>query len=172
MIALLLCLVGTAAAQQQKIGYVDTDLIIAKIPEYQGIEDQLRQISQRWRNELDQMQQEIDALKEDFEAKEILFTDDIRKQRQQEINTKIRQHEQYFQSKFGPDGEYFQKQKELLEPIQRKVYEAINRIAQREGFDFIFDRSGGTGLLYSRQDWNLNEKVLVELGIDVNQVSN
>lgn len=165
-------LVYGSAMAQQKTGYVDTDLLVSRIPEYQSIQQQLRLISQEWRAEIDDMQQEIEALKEDFEAREILYTEELRNQKEQEINSKIQQREQYLEQKFGPEGEYFQKQKELLEPIQRKVFEAITIVAERDGFDFIFDRSQNTNILFAQEEWNLNDEVLLELGISPDDISN
>lgn len=159
-------------AQEQKIGYVDTDYILSKMPEYQGVQQQLRSISSEWNDKLDEMQNNIDQLREDFQAKEILYTDELRKQKQQEIQDKIRQRQQYLDQKFGDKGEYFQKQKDLLEPIQRKVFNAINTVAKRQNFDFIFDRAQNSNMLYSVQKWNLNDEVLQELGITLNEASN
>lgn len=173
----LLVLIGvfTAAdiyAQQQKIGYVNTDAILSRIPEYQGIDQQLRLLSQEWKRELDRMDEEINQLREDFEAKEILYTEEVRKQRQEEIRQLVQQREQYLEQKFGADGDYYAQQKKLLEPIQRKIFQAINVVAEREGYDFVFDRSGNTSMLYFTQEWNLNDEVLLELGINPNDTSN
>lgn len=162
---------GVAEAQQ-KTGYVDTDFLVSQIPEYQSIQRQLSSLSQEWKGELERMQQEIDRLQEDFEAREILYTEEIRKQREQEINNKIQQRQQYLEQKFGSEGEYFQQQKQLLEPIQRKVFEAIMTVAERDGFDFVFDRSQKTNILYSREEWNLNDEVLLELGIEPDETGN
>lgn len=172
LIAFWITLAGDSNAQNQKIGYVDTDYLLSKIPEYQGIDQQLRLISEEWKKELDRMQEEITRLKEDYEAREILYTDEVRMQKQQEIQQKIEQREQYLEQKFGAEGEYYQQQKELLEPVQRKVFEAINAVARRDGFDFIFDRSGNTNLLYFRPEWNLDDEVLIELGINPDETSN
>jgi outer membrane protein len=173
---LLLALIGIVAAdaeaQEQKIGYVDSDYLVAQIPEYQSVQQQLSSISQQWRDELNQMQQEIEKLKEDFEAREILYTEEIRNQKEQELNTKIQERQQYLEQKFGSNGEYFQQQKQLLEPIQRRVFEAISTVAERDGFDFIFDRSQKADILFARDDWNLNDEVLLELGISPEQTSN
>lgn len=162
---------GNASAQQ-KTGYVDTDFLVSKIPEYESIQQQLRSLSREWRAELEEMQQEIDKLKEDFAAREILYTEEIRQQKEQQINVRIKQRQQYLEQKFGSEGEYFQKQKELLEPIQRKIFEAITVVAEREGFDFIFDRSQNTNILFARRQWNLNDEVLLELGISPEDTSN
>lgn len=172
LLALTCVAAGAAEAQQQKIGYVDTDLLVSQIPEYQSVQQQLSSISQQWRQELDQMQQEIEKLKEDFEAREILYTEEIRKQKEQELNNKIQQRQQYLEQKFGSNGEYFEQQKQLLEPIQRRVFEAISRVAERDGFNFIFDRSQKTDILFAQESWNLNDEVLLELGITPEETSN
>lgn len=172
---LLGCLVSvstSAAAQQQKTGYVDTDLIVSKIPEYQSIQQKLQALSREWKSELDEMQDEIDRLKEDFTSKEILYAEEIRKQREQEIQNKIRLREQYMNQKFGPDGDYFQQQKDLLEPIQRRIYEAIAVVAEREGYDFVFDRAQDVTLLFAKNEWNLNEEVMLQIGINPDGASN
>lgn len=163
---------ATGAKAQQKTGYVDTDFLVSQIPEYQSIQQQLRSLSQQWRAELEEMQQEIETLKEDFAAREILYTEEIRNQKKQEINNKIQQRQQYLEQKFGSEGDYFQQQKELLEPIQRKVFEAITVVAEREGFDFILDRTQNNDILFAREQWNLNDEVLSELGITTDNPSN
>jgi len=171
LLALVSVLAGSAAAQQ-KTGYVDTDYLVSQIPEYQSVQQQLRSLSQEWRAELEGMQQDIERLKEDFSAREILYTEEIRKQKEQEISNKVQQRQQYLEQKFGAEGDYFQRQKELLEPIQRQVFEAITRVAEREGFDFVLDRTQNTEILFARDQWNLNDEVLRELGISVDNPSN
>jgi len=160
------------AAQDQKIGYVNTDQILSQMSEYQGIQEQLSTISSEWNKQLDKMEQEIEQLKEDFKAKEILYTEELKKKKQQEIQNKIQKRQQYLDEKFGTKGEYFQKQRELLEPIQRKVFKAINKVANDQNFDFVFDRAQNSNMLFGEQEWNLNEEVLQELGITLNEPSN
>jgi outer membrane protein len=171
-LVLLVVLPSSVAAQDQKIGYVDTDYILSQMSEYQGIQQQLSTISTEWNDELDKMQQEIDQLKEDFQAKEILYTDELKEEKQQEIQNKIEQRQQYLDQKFGSDGEYFQRQKELLEPIQRKVFNAINSVAEEQNFDFVFDRAQNSNMLFGVEEWNLNDEVLQELGVTLNDTSN
>lgn len=169
---LLVTVASTGIAQDQKIGYVDTDQILSRMSEYQGIQQQLSSISSEWNSKLEEMKQEIDQLKEDFQAKEILYTEELKQQKQQEIQNKVEQRQQYLDQKFGAKGEYFQKQKELLEPIQRKVFKAINTVAEEQNFDFVFDRAQNSNMLYGVNKWNLNDEVLQELGITLNDTSN
>ncbi|MEP1307641.1 MAG: OmpH family outer membrane protein [Balneola sp.] len=156
-------------AQDQKIGYYESDFVLSKIPEYGGIEQQLKILSDGWKNEIQEKRTEIDNLEQDYQAKEILYTDEIKKEKRQEINSKRQQLENFTAQKFGPNGEYFLKQKELLEPIQRQVFAAVRTVAQRNGMDFVFDRSGDIYMVYARGEWNLSEDILLELGIEIEQ---
>lgn len=152
---------------QQKIGYIDSEFVIREIPEYTGIRQRLETIAQNWKSEIDEMEVEIQRLKQDFEAREILFTPDIRRQRQQDIDRKVREKEQYINRRFGPEGDYFRQQQELLEPLQQRILEAVVKVAERDGFDHVFDRSGDYLFLYSRRRWDISRNVLEELGIFV-----
>jgi len=158
-----------ATAQDQKIGYYESDFVLSKIPEYVGIEQRLKIQSDGWKNEIQSMRLEIDNLEKDFTAKEILYTEEIKKEKIQEINSKKKELDSFIEQKFGPNGEYFKKQKELLEPIQRQVFAAVRSVALRNGFDFVFDRSGDIYMVYARGEWNINEQVLLELGIEIEQ---
>lgn len=169
LLSLIILFTGHIYAQDQKIGYYESDFVLSKIPEYTGIEQRLKILSDGWKNEIQQLRLEIENLEEDYSAKEILYTEEIKKEKIQEINTKKRQLDNFTAQKFGPDGEYFQKQKELLEPIQRQVFAAVRNVAQRNGMDFVFDRSGDVYMVYARGEWNLNEQVLLELGIEIEQ---
>lgn len=159
-------------AQNQKIGYVDTDVILSNMPEYAGIEQRLNLISQNWQQEIREKESEIAELERDFEAREILFSEEIRLQRLNEINQKIREKDRFIEDRFGPEGEYFTRQRELLEPIQRQIFDAITRVATRDNFDFVFDRAQDTKFLFVRSQWNLNTEVLIELGIDPDRIRN
>ena len=158
---------GVLQAQDQKIGYYESDFVLSNIPEYVGIEQRLKILSDGWKNEIQQQKLEIESLEEDYRAKEILYTEEIKKEKLQEINNRKKQLDTYTAQKFGPNGEYFVRQKELLEPIQRQVFAAVRSVAQRSGFDFVFDRSSDLYMVYARGEWNLNESILLELGIEI-----
>lgn len=158
-----------ANAQEQKIGFFESEFILSRIPEYEGVQQRLDLLSSGWEDELNRMEEEIKELEEEFKAKEILYTEEIRNQKRQEIQQKKNQKETFLSNKFGPEGEYFTRQAELLEPIQRQVFTAVKAVAQRQGYDYVFDRSGDLNIVYARDQWNLNEDILLELGIDIEQ---
>ncbi|HBQ61845.1 MAG TPA: hypothetical protein DD671_20140 [Balneolaceae bacterium] len=167
LIAMMFAGLYTAQAQDQKIGFYESDFILEQIPEYDGIQQQLNLLSSQWKEEAEELQQEISELEEDYEAKEILYTEEIRNQKQQEIAQKKKERERYLSQKFGPEGEYFSTQRELLEPIQRQVYTAVRAVAEDQNFDYVFDRSGDIYMVYANNEFNLNEDILLELGIEL-----
>ncbi len=166
VIVSLLLIPSVVSAQAQKIAYVDSEYILSKLPEYTGMDQRLRTIVAEWNQEITAMTTEIERLEQEFTAREILYTPEIRQQRLTEIQTKKRAKEQFEQSRFGPEGEYFRQQQQLLEPIQRRVLAAIEKIALRDGYDYVFDRTGDFLFLYTRSQWNLSDEVLLELGIN------
>lgn len=170
--AILLLCGATVAGAQQKIGYVDTDYLLSRMPEYESIQQQLRSMSSQWNSKLQQTDEEIEQLKEDYESKKVLYTDEQKEQAKRKIQSKVEQRKRYLEQKFGAEGAYFQQQKELLKPIQVTIFEAVNRVAERGDFDFIFDRAQNSGLLFGNEEFNLNEEVLQELGITLNESSN
>ena len=173
IISLIVCItiiaIGSTEgkAQDQKIGYFESDLVVAQLPEYGGIEQRLQLLSSGWQQEAQEMLEEVTALEEDYQAKEILYTEEIRSQKLAEIAQKKKQHQSFLQQKFGPTGEYFQQQSDLLEPIQRKVFSAARTVALEKGYDFIFDRSGDIYMIYARAEFDITADILFELGIDM-----
>ena len=70
------------------------------------------------------------------------------------------------EKKFGHNGELFQKQDEIMKPVQNKVFNAITDIAKEEELDFVFDRSGDVLLLYAKEEYDITAKVLERLKLE------
>jgi len=157
---------------QQKIGYIDSDFILSKIPEYSNINERLNILSQQWKKELSELEEEVASLDKEYESKSILYTEEIKNQRLKEIEAKRQKIDQFRNAKYGPSGEYFKRQQEFIELLQQRILEAVNKIAEREKYDFIFDRTGDYLFLFTNQQWNLSEDVLLELGIELEESGN
>ncbi len=160
--------VTQSIAQDQKIGFIDSDYILSRMPEYSGLEQRLRAINEEWRKEIEEMDIQLQRLEREFVAREILYTDEVRTQKLNEIETLKRQREQYINSRYGPEGEYFKQQQLILEPLQRRIMEAVETVSARDNYDFVFDRSGDFLFLFARSQWNLSNDVLLELGVQIN----
>ncbi len=156
-------------ASAQSLAHIDSDYVLSQVPEYEGVQQRLETLTEGWREEIREKEREIEELRDEFEAREILFTPEVREQRKEEIEAKVREKEQFIESIYGPDGEYYQQQQELLEPIQQQIHEAVLEVADRNNYDYIFDRSGDYIFLYANQSLDVSNEVLLEMGIQVDE---
>lgn len=162
----VLLLFAGGAASGQNFAYVDTEYILDNVPEYQEARTELQEAAQEWRDEINRKKEGLSELKTEFEAEKVLLPDDIKEQRRQEISEKEKAIDQYREEKFGSGGELYQKRDRLLEPIQDRVFEAVQEVARDGGLDFIFDRSGSVTMLYYSARYDRSDEVLLEMGID------
>lgn len=168
VLATLILLVGASdLAAQQRLGYVDSDFILQRVPEYQTAQQELDRLAQQWQTQMSELKSEIEELEQDFIARELLYTDDERERRRATITERRREHDNLRTRYFGPDGELFREQTRLLRPIQERVLEAIETVARDGNYDYVFDKSGDFLFLYARTQHDLSDRVLEELGIDI-----
>lgn len=168
--SLLLGLVGAHPARaQQKVGYIDSGYILDKMPEYATVQQKLDQLEQQWRGEIQDAQQRVDELEQEYQARELLYTEEERQRRQEAIATAREDVEQLRERYFGPDGELYSRQKELMRPIQERVLAAVEEVATADGYDYVFDKGGDFLFMYAREQYDLSDSVLRELGINVDR---
>ncbi len=148
----------------QKMGYVDTDYILGKIPEYKAAQAEIDKTSVDWQKEIEAKYGEIDKLYKIYQAESVLLTDDMRKKRENEIINKEKEVKELQKARFGVDGELFKKRMELVKPIQDKVYNAVKQVAEKSGLAFIFDKAGQVALLYSNSKYDKSEDVITFMG--------
>ena len=160
-------LAAAPAGAQQTIGYVDSEYILSLTPEYVTVQQQLDRTAEEWNKELDAMAADIEEQFREYQARELLYTNEERQSRRQEIVQAETNLEQLRARYFGPDGEIFSQQERLMRPIQERILTAIEEVATQEGFDYVFDKSGDFLFLYAQDRWDVSDKVLEELGIDV-----
>ena len=162
---IMLLAFGVSTAKAQKFSYVDTEYILAQLPDYKSAQKQLEEMSEKWQKEVDGQYVQIDKLYKNYQAEEVLLNNEQKKQRQGEIVVKEKEAKKFQQDKFGYEGELFKKREQLIKPIQDRVFEAIQTIAKREDMDFIFDKSGDMIMLFSNARFDKSDEVLEELGI-------
>lgn len=154
---------------QQRIGYVDTEYVLDQMPEYTSVQQQLDKLEKQWRDEIQQQREKVEKLEQEFQARELLYTEAERKRKQQAIQEARAKVEQLRQQYFGPEGELYSRQKQLMRPLQERILEAAENVATEDGYDFVVDGKGDTIFLYAREEHDLSDRVLRELGINVDQ---
>ncbi len=151
--------------KNQLVGFVDSDVILSKMPEFQAAQRDLMDLSAKWEAEATQIKAQLDQLQRDYLAEEVLLTNDQKKQRKEAIAAKETDLYQFRQAKFGPDGALYQERLKLVKPLQDKIYDAIQTVAKKEGYSYIFDKNGGALMLYADARYDKTLEVLEVLGI-------
>lgn len=145
---------------QSKIGYVDTKKIIDAMQESRDAKTRLDNLVAEWQTQLTTLQDSLKLMKEDFEKKKLILTDQLKQQRTQDIQTLETNINNFKVQKFGENGEYFQKQEEFMKPVQDRIFLAIQTVATNEDYDYVIDRSGSISLLFVNERNDLTAKVL------------
>lgn len=153
------------AGQAQRYAIVDTKYILAKMPEYTEAQKKLDQASEQWQKEIDDKQEVLNKMYKDFEAEQVMLSDDLKKKREDEIYNREKEVRDLQRRRFGFEGDLFKKRQELVKPIQDKVYNAIQKIAVNRMYDFILDKSEGITVIFADPKLDKSEDVLKELGI-------
>jgi outer membrane protein len=163
ILSVLVLSAGNALGQRYAI--VDTKYILDKMPDYKEAQKKLDQFSLQWQKEIDDKQAALDKMYRDFEAEQIMLSDDLKKKREDELFLREKEVRDLQRRRFGFEGDLFKKRQELVKPIQDKVYNAIQKIAVSRTFDFILDKSEGITVIFADPKLDKSEDVLKELGI-------
>lgn len=148
---------------QLKIGYVDSKTILSKLPDAQDARQKLDGMIRDWQNELKKMEDSKKLKEDDYDRRKLIMTEQTRTELQDEIKKLDQQISDYRDKKFGTNGELFQKQEELMKPVQNKVFNAIQDVAKDENLDFVFDRSGQILLLFAKDKYDITPLVMDKL---------
>jgi len=160
MISILAVASFGAQLSAQKIASVDMERILSSITEYQDAQEQLDQLTAQWQQEINQEYDEIKGLYNKYQAEQVLMSDEQRQQSEQTIvdrETKVRDMQR---ERFGPEGALFQRRQELVKPIQDAIYEAIEQYSKQNNYDFIFDRAGSAGIIFSSEQYDKTDEIL------------
>jgi outer membrane protein len=151
---------------QLKIGYVDSDTIMDKLPDAQDARQKLDNIIKEWQGELSKLEAQWKTKYDDYDKRKLIMTDQTRVEAEQELVKLEQEIAAYREKKFGTNGELFQKQDELMKPVQNKVFLAIQDVAKELELDFVFDRSGDIMLLYAKEEHDITLQVMDKLKLE------
>lgn len=158
-------------AMAQKFGYINARFILEKMPEYKKAQGEIAQQSQVWQQEVETLVAEVDRLRKEYLAEEILLTDEMKKERQEVINKKDKAAKERQKKLFGFEGMYYLKKQELIKPLQDKLFDAVEKVSKKKKIQVMFDKSADLVMLYTDTRHDYTDFVLEELGLgDPNDV--
>ena len=162
---LFVVIFGTSFAYSQKYGYIDSEFILNKMPEYKQAKEKLDKLAERWTQELEERYAALQTKKDNFAREEVLLPTEERKKREEEIQKLETEALEMQKMRFGVKGDYFQKRQELIKPIQDKVYDSMQKVASKRNYVFVFDKANQSNLIYADSKFDISDEVLKELDI-------
>ena len=148
------------AQRGARIGYIDMEYILESVPEYLEASTQLEGKVQRWKQDIDKRQKEIDLMSLNLSNERVLLTKELIDEREEEIKIKEDEMLQYQQDRFGPNGDLMIQRRQLVQPIQDQVFNIVQEIAEAKKYDFIFDKSADVVMLFAAKRNDISDLVL------------
>jgi outer membrane protein len=165
IITIFFLIFGLNFVNAQRFGYIDTNYILEKMPDYKKAQDEINQLSVAWEKEIADMDKKVQAMYSALQAEQVLLTDAMRKERTDEIRKKEVELKDYQKKVFGFGGLFFLKKQELTKPIQDKVWDAVDKVAKQKNLHIVFDKAGELTMIYTDPRYDYTDFVLDELGL-------
>ena len=159
-ISLFFGLSSNAQEKLQRIGFVDIEYVLGKIPSYAEAQSKLDSETTTWKKNLDKMYLKLDTMKEEFLNEKPLLTEDLIKEREFAIKNQEEEIIKVENTYFGTEGKLFELRKQLVTPYQDLVFNAVQTIAQLRKYDMIFEKSSSIVMLYTDKKYDISELVL------------
>ena len=137
---------GVASAQNYMV--VDSEKIFKSIKEYNNALVQLDNLAQSYQQQVDAKYQQIEALYNSYQQQKANLSAATRAMRENEILEKESETVKFQESIFGNEGTMMKKRIELIQPIQERVFKAIESYAKANGFDLVLDIASNATMLY------------------------
>ena len=152
-------------AQELRIGYTDHELILAQMPEYREILQQLQKLAAEKQAQYEAKVKEFQQKVEDYQKKQALMSPEVRQKREQEL-VQLQQEIQQFLAQ--QEQELGQKEMELTAPLLEKLDEAIKAVAKERKLDLVLRARAGAEpliLFASERIVDITADVMQKLGI-------
>lgn len=156
------CMISATSFSQRgvRIGYIDTEYILQNVPEYQEATAQLEAKVQKWKSEIETQLSAIEQKRKDLSNEKALLTKELIEEREEDIAFEEKEVLDYQQNRFGPNGDLMLQKKQLIQPIQDQIFAAVQDIAEKQKYDFVFDKSADVVMLYSADRFDFSEQVI------------
>lgn len=158
-----------AQAQELKVGFIDPQEVLVKMPDYAAVERKLQNFAERKRDEFNTLNRTFDQRVEAYEQKMAVLSNDARVKEETELE-EIREKIMTFQETY--QMELFEEQRTQLSPLFEQIEKAIAAVANEMGITFVLNPRTSNGdliLLYVSEEanntLNLARPVMTKLGI-------
>lgn len=157
-------LFSLAQVSAQKIGVVDTNYVLSKLPQYKDAENRLNTQISQWQSDLQKLQADYERKKEAFENEKVLLVGDQLKLREKEIVDMEANIQNTIGARFGTNGEVNQLRSNLTKPYQDQIWNAIKTVSTKNNLGIVLDKSNNISVIFLDKRYDYTEAVLNLLG--------
>lgn len=144
----------------QKIGVVDTNYILSRLPQYKDAEDRLNSQITNWQAEIQTLQSDFDKKKLLLENERVLLVGDQLKQRQKEVDDLDKKIKTMVNNRFGSMGEINNARSNLTKPFQDQIWGAIKTVSEKNSLGIVLDKSNNISVIFLEKRYDYTDKVL------------
>lgn len=159
-----LLIVSAWAGSAQKFALIDMEYILKNIPAYEMTNEQLSQVSKKWQNEVEALQQEAQNMYKTYQSDLVFLSAEMKTKREEEIVKKEQEAQDLKRKYFGADGELYKKRESLMKPIQDEIYNAVKEISESRGYQLVVDRASAMSVIFASPKIDISNEVLAKLG--------
>ena len=159
LVAMILTLAAGSLMAQLKLGYVNSQAVLASYPPAVEARKKLEAESAKWTQELQKMSEDFQAAQQELEQQSLLLSDAKKQEKVKALEQMAQRAQQFQTQKWGENGEMARREQELLQPVIDKVNTVIKKVGDDNGFDFIFDAVAGN-LLYAKETHDMTQKII------------
>ena len=148
------------AQRGTRVGYIDMNIILQNIDEYNEASTLLDKNIEKWKKEIELKKIQLNQYEEQLNTERILLTPELINDRELEIKDFASEIINLQEKRFGPKGDMIIQRSKLIQPVQDQVLSVVKQIAEEKKYDFIFDRSSSLTMLYSAKIYDISELVV------------
>tara|TARA_B100000700_G_scaffold250119_1_gene280628 strand:- start:127 stop:627 length:501 start_codon:yes stop_codon:yes gene_type:complete len=161
---LIILILSGLSIKAQEIAYIDSRYILENIPEFNTAQEQLTNLSNEWTEEINFLKEEVERLYRNYQAEQYLLPEEKKRNFEEKIIAQEQEIKILTKEKFGPDGELYAKQEQLIGPIMDLINTAVKKFANEGGYDIIFDKSSDLIMIFSDPELDKSDDILETLG--------
>lgn len=162
LILILTGLRSLAGAREYKVGYIDSDRLIARYEGAIEAKKQLDAVIAKFEAKAESLRTEYEKAKEEYESQKLTLSEEGKRAKLAEVESRKTRYDSYLNEIYGRGGKIDQKNEELIAPIVSRIDSAVRKVAQIEGFSLVIDATKA-GIVYGETGLDLTELVLEEL---------
>ncbi len=161
---IVILLFTTVQIFAQKIGVVDTNYVLSKLPQYKEAEARLNTQVSEWQADIQKLQSEYERKREAFENEKVLLLGDQLKLREKEVIDMEASIRNTIGARFGSNGEVNQLRSNLTKPYQDQIWNAIKTVSTKNNLGIVLDKSNNISVIFLDKKYDYTDAVLALLG--------